>query len=247
MIVCVIMRIVKQPQSLNVENCDIDRSSSSSSKPPLPRHSSLLPSIIRCLISGPSGCGKTNVIVALIEQPNGLRFENVNIYSKSLYQPKYVYLERLLKPIKGITYNTYGSSEDIITPTKAKRNTVFIFDDIACDKQDVMREYFCMGRHNFIDCFYLCQTYARIPKQLIRDNANLIILFRQDDMNLRHAYTDHVVTDMTYDKFKNICSYCWHDNYGFLLINKECSLNNGRYRKGFDKFILLDDDDDDKK
>ncbi|EZA55673.1 hypothetical protein X777_04182 [Ooceraea biroi] len=36
-----------------------------------------------------------------------------------------------------------------------------------------MREHFSMGRHSLVDCFYLCQTYARIPKHLLRDNANL--------------------------------------------------------------------------
>lgn len=140
------MHMIKHPQTLKVENCDIENSQQQ-------RHSSLLPSIIRCLISGPSGCGKTNVIVTLIEHPNGLRFENVNVYSKSLYQPKYEYLEKLLQSIKGITYNAYSSGENIISPAQVKRNTVFIFDDVACDRQNVIREYFSMGRHKFVDFF----------------------------------------------------------------------------------------------
>ncbi|KAL6256683.1 hypothetical protein P5V15_012802 [Pogonomyrmex californicus] len=48
-----------------------------------------------------------------------------------------------------------------------------------------------MGRHSNVDCFYLCQTYARIPKHLIRDKANLLILFKQDGTNLKHVYNDH--------------------------------------------------------
>ncbi|KYN28024.1 hypothetical protein ALC57_02564, partial [Trachymyrmex cornetzi] len=46
----------------------------------------------------------------------------------------------------------------------------------------------------------VCQTYARIPKHLIRDNANLLILFKQDGTNLKHVYNDHVNTDMSYDE-----------------------------------------------
>ncbi|KYQ48820.1 hypothetical protein ALC60_12125 [Trachymyrmex zeteki] len=42
-----------------------------------------------------------------------------------------------------------------------------------------------MGRHAHVDCFYLCQTYAKISKHLIRDNANLLILFKQDKKLLR--------------------------------------------------------------
>jgi len=60
-----------------------------------------------------------------------------------------------------------------------------------------------------VDCFYLCQTYARIPKHLIRDNANLLILFKQDCTNLKYIYNDHVNTDMSYDEFCLLCRNCW--------------------------------------
>ena len=56
-----------------------------------------------------------------------------------------------------------------------------------------------MDRHANVDCFYFCQTYVRISKHLIRDNANLLILFKQDDINLKHVYNDHVNIDMSYD------------------------------------------------
>jgi len=33
---------------------------------------------------------------------------------------------------------------------------------------------------------------------LIRDNANLLISFKQDGIDLKHVYNDHVNTDMSY-------------------------------------------------
>ena len=87
--------------------------------------------------------------------------------------------------------------------------------------------------------FYLCQTYSKIPKQLIRDNANFIILFKQDDMNLKHIYNNHVGSDINFQEFKDMCNTCWADKYGFLVIDKQSSLNNGRYRCKFDKFFKL--------
>lgn len=228
------MRIVKQSESLPIFNHDFATGSKV-----VQRHGELLPSTIRCIIAGPSNCGKTNVIIGLLEDPNGLRFENVYVFSKSLYQPKYVYLRKLLEPIQTMGYFTFNDCEDIIPPDKAKPNSVFVFDDIACDKQTVIREYFSMGRHNSIDCFYLCQTYSHIPKHLIRDNANLIVLFKQDELNLKHVYSDHVNTDMSFDKFKELCGLCWNDKYGFLVIDKDRDLLNGRYRKCFDHFIYL--------
>jgi hypothetical protein len=55
-----------------------------------------------------------------------------------------------------------------------------VFDDVMLEKQSPIEKYFSQGRHGNADCFYLCQSYFRIPKQAIRDNANLIILFTQD-------------------------------------------------------------------
>ena len=87
--------------------------------------------------------------------------------------------------------------------------------------------------------FLNCQTYAHIPKHLVRDNVNFLVIFRQDDVNLKHIYSDHVNTDMTYTQFKDLCSKCWRDDsHGFLTIDKDRSIDNGRYRKGFDCFAI---------
>ncbi|KYQ59975.1 hypothetical protein ALC60_00981, partial [Trachymyrmex zeteki] len=82
-----------------------------------------------------------------------------------------------------------------------------VFSTRRVDKQDTVREYFSMGRHANIDCFYLCQTYAMIPKHLIRDNANLLIL-QTGWYQLEHVYNDHVNTDMSYDEFCALCRDC---------------------------------------
>lgn len=193
----------------------------------------------RGLIVGPSGSGKTNVILSLIEHPNGLRFKNIYLYSKSLYQPKYSYLRTLLKPVKEIGYEEFDDPKDIIGPEEIKDNSVIIFDDVASCDQNIIQKYFCFGRHKHTDCFYLCQTYSAVPKQLIRDNANLIIMFQQDVTNLKHIYDDHVNIDMSYQDFKEICSYCWANKFEFLTIDKDCLMSSGRYRKGFDTFISI--------
>ena len=229
------MRLIKQKENIIVRN--IEGGNATEKLPP--RHSSLLPNTIRALIVGPSNCGKTNLMFSLIESPNGLKFENIYVFSKSLYQPKYEYLEKLIKPIKGMGYHTFSQNESVLPPSKAKNNSIMIFDDVACEKQDNIRSYFCMGRHKNIDSFYLCQTYTHIPKHLIRDNANMIIMFKQDDLNMRHIYRDHINTDMSYDSFMKICQKCWNDKYGFLLISKDDDMDKGRYRKGFDQFIII--------
>ena len=208
------------------------------------RHGDLLPSSIRAIISGPSNYGKTNILIVLLTHPNGLRFENVYVYSKSLNQPKYQFLKQLLESIEGIQYFEFSDNEEVIAPSESLPNSIMVFDDIACEKQNNVKEYFCKGRHNNVDCFYLCQSYAAVPKHLVRDNVNLLILFRQDEVNLKHIYDNHVNTDMEFKKFKKLCSQCWRDGkHSFMVIDKERSINNGRYRKGFDCFVINIDRD----
>lgn len=229
------MEFVRQPYSIRVKNID-DKTRVGGACPS--RHGRMLPNTIRGIICGPSNCGKTNVMLSLLESTHGVRFENVYVYSKSLHQPKYQYLEKLFGLIDDIGYYTFSDNCAIVPPSEALPNSIFIFDDIACDKQDAIREYFAMGRHSKVDCFYLCQTYAKIPKHLIRDNANLLILFKQDGTNLKHVYTDHVNTDMTFEDFCKLCRACWQQKYGFLVIDKDSEIDSGRYRRGFNEFAV---------
>lgn len=202
------------------------------------RHSDLFPGAVRAIICGPSGCGKTNLMISLLFNENGLRFENVYIFSKSLYQPKYEFLSSILKRIPEIGLFQYSNTDDVIGPDDSKPNSIFIFDDIACDKHTKIRPFFCMGRHKGIDSLYLTQTYTHTPKHLLRDNCNVIVLFRQDHLNLHHVFLEHISPDMKFDAFKEMCQECWNvDKYSALVIMKDFDIQHGRYRLGFDKFI----------
>lgn len=110
------------------------------------------------------------------------------VYSKTLHQPKYRFLEKVLNMVPGISFAKYHENEKVLSPQNAKSNSVIIFDDVACENQNNIRHHFAMGRHKHIDCFHLNQTYTKIPKQLIRDYANLLVIFKQEDVNLKHIY-----------------------------------------------------------
>lgn len=226
------MKVVKQKQKLHIVNLDCLIGDIKST---CKKHSELLPNDIRAIICGPSGCGKSNVILSLLFDLNGLKFQNVYVYSKSLYQPKYIYLENVLNGITGIKYFSFSNNDCVLSPSEVNNNSIFIFDDVICENQNKIRDFFCMGRHKNIDCFYLCQTYTKIPKHLIRDNVNLIVIFKQDNLNLKHIYHDHVYGDMNFDTFVKLCEEGWKNKYDFIVINKEDT--KGRYRRGFDQFI----------
>lgn len=228
------MKFIKQETELTVENVDPPTSFQNY------RHGPLLPNTIRALIVGPSGCGKTNLMYTLLTNINGIRFHNVYIYSKTLDQPKYKMLSNILSDIEGIQLFTFYENEQVIEPEKALPNSVYILDDILTERQGVCRSIFARGRHNLIDVCYLAQSYSRVPKQLLRDNANLIVLFKQDETNLKHVYMEHCSGDMSYTEFKDFCTSCWRKGrFNFIVINKDCERDNGRYRYGFDTFVII--------
>lgn len=241
------MKFVKQQSKLSVTNIDNLIIKKAKRNKERRKHSKLLPNSIRALFVGPSDCGKTNCLFTLLLDINGLKFKNIYIYSKSLYQPKYEYLTKIMASIPEIGYHLFSNNCDVIPVEQAKRNSIFIFDDVACEKQDNIRSYFAMGRHSDIDSFYLCQTYSRIPKQLIRDNSNFLCIFKQDNRNLKYIYNEHVNCDLTYDQFYKACVECWKEKYGFLVIDKTSGLHTGRYRKGFDNFISFSVDNTETK
>ena len=86
-------------------------------------------------------------------------------------------MDNLLKPIREIKYSAFNDQEHVISPDKALPNSIMIFDDIACEKQDCLKAFFCMARHKNVDSFDLCQLYAKVPKYLVRNNVNLLVIF----------------------------------------------------------------------
>lgn len=239
--VCVKMSFVKQPIDIPVRTNRDWEDPTINTK--MRKHSSLLPDSIRCIIAGPSNCGKTNLLINLIVSEHGLKFENVYVYSKTLWQPKYMYLEQLFKPIQGIEYHQFASTSDkVIEPKDVRPNSIVIFDDVISEKnQDIIKQYFSLGRHGSVDSFYLTTTYARVSKHLIRDNCNFLIFFRQDELNLRHIFNDMSVgCHMKFEQFQRFCYECWGGGkYGFAVIDLDSEVDGGRYRKGFADYLVL--------
>lgn len=235
------LRFVKQKLEIPVANSDSHARTECDTL--LRRHSDLLPNNVRCIIAGPSGCGKTNVLISLIIAKNGLKFENIYIYCKTLDQEKYKYLHEIVSGVKGIGFYTFSSSDSILEPSQMRKNSLVIFDDVINDSginRNVVRNIFTLGRHRCIDVMYLVQTYTKLNKHLIRDNSNFVILFRQDDQNLKHVYSDFGVnSDMKFEEFRQFCLECWRRPYGFACISLEHDRDAGRYRKNFEEYLKL--------
>jgi len=108
-------------------------------KPEPKQHGDFLPNSVRAILCGPSNCRKTNAVVALLTHPNGLRFANLYVYPKSLNQPKYALLKRMLDNVEGVDFLPFADHEQVISPDEACQESVILFVDVACEKQDHIR------------------------------------------------------------------------------------------------------------
>ncbi|KAG5863252.1 hypothetical protein JTB14_008270 [Gonioctena quinquepunctata] len=98
-------------------------------------------------------------MLSLLINLNGAEFKNVYIYSKSLYQPKYQLLQDVLKKVQGVDCFSFKDNNEIIEPSEAKENSIFIFDYVACDKPNKIREYYTMCRQKSIDAVKRTRKY----------------------------------------------------------------------------------------
>lgn len=234
------MKLVKLTETIPIVNCDEFVANNQTITMQRNRHGNQqFPNHVRCLICGCSNSGKTTALLSMLLSNNGIRFENVYLFSKSLAQPKYLML-KLCCNSPGVEYHEFSNVEDVTRPEDMKPNSIVIFDDIMAGTTFTpIKDFFSRGRHKNLDCFLLSQTYSSIPKQLIRDNSNLVILYKMDDLNLEHVYKDHVNGDMSFQQFKDICHKCWTaEPYGFIVIDKE-NTPRQRYRYKFDSNIVV--------
>lgn len=129
------------------------------------------------------------------------------------------------------------SPDSLPAPETIRRDAIIIFDDCLTENQKEIATFFMRGRHCNLSCFYLAQSYTKIPKKMgIRENFNFLILFKQDIVNLRQIHAEHI-TDLTFQQFKNLCNHCWSsDSRAFLTVDLEDGRN---YRFKFEKCLKI--------
>jgi hypothetical protein len=96
-----------------------------------------------------------------------------------------------------------------------------VFDDcVNIRQQETIKDYFVRGHHKNISCVYLTQFYMKVDSQLIRNNINFLCIFKQSLKHIKNIFDEYDVgSDFTFKNFKEICTLCWNDKYGFLTIN----------------------------
>ena len=131
-------------------------------------HSAIFPKNIFAVIAGSTGCGKTNLVMNFLRQPKLLNYSQVFVYSSTLHQPAYEFLKRYYTELEKLVLNNtnqvhkighfFEADSEIKNPSELDKfkNHVKIFDDVMNHDQAVIKDYFCRGRHNNVNVFYLC-------------------------------------------------------------------------------------------
>ena len=205
------------------------------------KHSVFFPKNIMCVIAGSTGSGKTNLICHLLKEPGILNYSDVYVYSPTLYQPVYKYLQSYYSNLEEFIKQKsrgsnkiahfYGTDDEIVDPSTLRddQNHIMIFDDVMLNDQTLIKQYFCRGRHNHVNVFYLCQSLHKIAKHCIRDNANIFILFKQDDKTMKYFHETHISGDMDFKEFKTFYDSVWRKKFSFIVINLWDDAECGRY------------------
>ena len=135
----------------------------------------------------------------------------------------------------------YADCSMIPDPTELsiEEKNLLILDDCFLGPQNKAEAYYTRGRQNNCDTFYISQSYFRLPRHTVRENANFIVLFPQDAKNLVHIHADHCDGDMTLEEFKRFCRTVWENGpHQFVTIDLTSGKLAGKYRKNLDCFYL---------
>ena len=165
----------------------------------------------RHVIIGPSNVGKTFYMLKVLEKIGNKR--PIHIITRSSNQ-----------------YPNYKTSTDI-KPINKYKGSVVIFDDmLGAKNSSQIDEFFTRGRHEDLDVYYISQSYFALPRQSIRNNSDILILFKQTLRDVQSMYYDIGAYDMRYNEFKEMCHKAWNEEYNYLCIDMTKNKNEGRYR-----------------
>ena len=209
------------------------------------KHAEFFPNDIFAILAGSTGCGKTNLMLNFLLNHN-LDYDDVIIYTKTPDQKYYKLLRNFFDGIKkkyGVFHNIISFCDDAVDmkdPSQLDndKNHVIIFDDVLTENQKVMTDYFCRGRHGNCAVFYLTQSLHKLPKHGIRQNANIFILFSQDDKTLKYFYDSNCAGDMPFNEFKKLCDDAWLKEHGFVVINLWENPSSGKYMQNYETIFI---------
>ena len=108
-------------------------------------------------------------------------------------------------------YRNYKTNTEIKPIDKYKGSVVFFDDMLGARNSSQIDEFFTRGRHEDLDVYYISQSYFGLPRQSIRNNSDILILFKQTLRDFQSMYYDIGAYDIYYDEFKQMSHKAWDE------------------------------------
>ena len=96
------------------------------------------------------------------------------------------------------------------------------------------------GKNEYLDIYYISQSYFALPRQSVRKNSDIIILFKHTFRNVQSMSYDIGAYDMLYSEIREICKETWGEKFNYLCIEMTKNRNERKYRifnESKDKYI----------
>ena len=145
-------------------------------------------------------------------------------FGKTFYMLKVLEKTDNQRPIHIITrspnqYPNYKTSNEI-KPINKYKGSIVIFDDmLGAKNSSQIDDFFTRGTHEDLDVNYISQSYFALPRQIIRNNSDRLILFKQTLRDVQSMYHDIGLFDMIYDEFKEMCRVALSETFKYLCID----------------------------
>ena len=150
----------------------------------------------------------------------------VFIITKSLYQYQ----------------NIKAETSDEVQPLENYANSTVAFDDMLLSKQEgIFDLVFTRGRDTNIDFYYISQSSSYLPKNTIRNNSNIIILFKQSLRDIIFLFHEIAGLEMKLKEWKELCHKAWENHYEYLQLDRFAKMGEGGYViRNFHKTIYIE-------
>lgn len=212
---------------------------------------------ISCAIVGKSGSGKSYLVTRLLLDSYGgkklLQYDMLYVIAPvaTFKRGAYIKLKEECDE-RGIKYVFYEvstidgkpipSPEDLI---EIQGRTVVIFDDLSLEYDRRSKynvgQFFTAGRERF-DCFYLAQRYTTVPIDTVRENINMLIVFKQQYYALQGIYK-YMGEDIGWKRFLRFINDGTRERFHFVTIIDDSTHERltGKYRYGLDEIETFED------
>ena len=123
-----------------------------------------------------------------------------------------------------------AQTSDEIQPLNEYENSIVVFDDMLLSKQENNIDLFLTrSRHKSFDIYIISQKYFHLPKNTIRNNSNINLLFKQTLWDIILLNHDIAELDMNLEELRELCSKAWENDYDLLQTDRFAKLGEGRY------------------